>query len=115
MGDVIDLPSRAQQGMAFLEQEIRKMMSEKGESDTAIELALETLKDVYTRYGDIGKLGFEIKLPSSLTQEQSADIYQQIDHGLHILIEEHSHIINRLAAELVMTKLKLFEEQEKNT
>lgn len=115
MGNVIDLPSRAQQGMAFLEKEIRKLMAEKGESEAAVELALDTLKDVYSRYGDIGKLGFEITLPPTLTEEQSSSIYKQINDGLNILIDEHSHIINRLAAELIMTKLKLLEQQEKQS
>ena len=115
MGKVIDLPSRAQQGMNFLEIEIRKLMTAKGESEAATEIALETLKDVYSRYRDIGKLSFELKLPSSLSEQEKNNIEQQVIAGIGLLTEEHSHIINRLAAELVMTKVKLFEEQQKTS
>ncbi len=107
MGDVIDMPSRAEQGMAYLDREIRKLMLAKGESEEAIEIALQTLKDVYARYQDIGSLGFEVKLPEGLTEAQQAIIQQQIQTGIELLNEAHGHMLNRLAAELVLTKIKL--------
>ena len=113
MGDVIDLPSRAQQGMEFLETEIRKLMAARGESEAATEIALQTLKDVYSRYGEVGKHSFQIKLPPDLSEHQIQNIHAQVLAGIQLLTEEHSHIINRLAAELVMTKVKLFELETK--
>lgn len=113
MGDVIDLPSRAEQGLAFLESEIRKLMEAKGESEAAIEIALATLKDVYQRYGELGKQSLTLSLPGTLSEEEKESIRQQINEGLQLVIEHHSHMINRLAAELVITKVKLFELQQR--
>lgn len=111
MGKVIELPSKAAQGMAFLDAEIRKLMSEKGESEEAVELALSTLKDVYSRYEEIGNQGFAVKLPAQLNEEEVSDIRSQIELGIAKLTEEHRHIINLLAAELVMTKLALLKDK----
>lgn len=112
MGKVIELPSRAAQGMAYLDAEIRQLMATKGESDEAIELALDTLKDVYSRYEEIGKQRFSVKLPPELSEAQLKDIQSQIEKGITVLTEEHRHIINILAAELVITKLKLLSHEE---
>lgn len=94
--------------MSFLEDEIRKLMAEKGESEEATRIALETLKDVYSRYCDIGKKSFSLQLPPSLSEEQVQAIQEQVLDGIHLLTEEHSHMLNRLAAELVLTKIQLF-------
>jgi len=107
MGDVIDMPSRAEQGMAYLETEIRKLMQAKGESEEAIQIALETLKDVYSRYQGIGALGFEVTLPDGLSDAQTDSIRSQIQTGIELLNDAHGHLLNRLAAELVLTKIKL--------
>ncbi len=112
MGDVIDLPSRAEQGLAFLETEIRKLMTEQGESEAAIKIALQTLKDVYQRYGELGKQSFTLSLPTSMNDTDKEHIREQINQGLQMIIEHHSHMLNRLAAELVITKVKLFELQQ---
>lgn len=113
MGTVIDLPSRAEQGMEFLESEIRKLMAEKGESAEATDIALDTLKDVYSRYSDIGKQQFSLTLPASLNEDEVNAIRQQVYDGIHILNEEHSHMLNRLAAELVLTKIQLLKALNK--
>lgn len=112
MGEVIDLPSRAEQGLAYLESEIRKMMTQAGDSEEAIEIALNTLKDVYQRYGDLGQKHFTVTLPASLSDEQREAVRAQISQGLETMLTHHSHTINRLAAELVITKIKLFEYQQ---
>ncbi len=112
MGEVIDLPSRAEQGLAFLESEIRKMMTQAGDSEEAIAIALATLKDVYQRYGDLGQKSFTVTLPVELSAAQKEAIRAQIADGLDTVMTHHSHTINRLAAELVITKLKLFALQQ---
>jgi len=109
MGEVIKFPSNAQQGMAFLEEGIRELMISKGESEESITVTLNILKDVYRQYGDIGKQYFQLKLPPYIKDEHIQLISQQVTDGIQMLNKEHARIINKLASELVLTKLKLYQ------
>ena len=116
MGDVIDFPSNAQKGMTFLENGIRDLLSSKGENEESIEITLEILKDVYEKYGDIGKQSFHLKLPSYLEIEHIEFISQQVTEGVQMLNKEHAKVINKLASELILTKLHLYRlNLEKNS
>ena len=113
MGEVIKFPSNAQQGMAFLEEGIRELMISKGESEESIKITLNILKDVYRQYGDIGKQYFQLKLPPYIKDEHIQLISQQITEGIQMLNKEHAKVINKLASELVLTKLKLYQSNMK--
>jgi hypothetical protein len=108
MGDVIKFPSNAQQGLAFLEDGVRDLMLSKGENEASIEITLNILKDVYRQYGDIGQQYFQIKLPPYLKNEHIEIISQQVTDGIQMLNKEHARVINKLASELVLTKLELY-------
>lgn len=112
MGKVIEFPSKEVQGMAFLEDGIRKIMTSKGESEEAISLTLDTLKEVYSKYADMGKQNFSVKLPPYLSEEHIEIISQQITEGVQMLNKEHAKIINKLASELVLTKVELLKCKE---
>lgn len=107
MGKVIEFPSKAIQGMAFLEEGIRNIMASKGENEEAIALTLETLREVYRKYGDMGKQHFSLKLPPYISEEHIQLISQQITEGIQMLNKEHAKVINQLASELVLTKVEL--------
>jgi len=112
MGKVIKFPSKEVQGMAFLEDGIRKIMAAKGESEEAISLTLDTLKEVYSKYADMGKQNFSVKLPPYLSEEHIEIISNQITEGVQMLNKEHAKIINKLASELVLTKVELLKCKE---
>ena len=109
MGDVIKFPSNTQQGMAFLEDGIRTLLLEKGEDEALISMTINILKDVYRQYGDIGKQSFQLKLPPYLKEEHIQLISEQVTNGIQMLNKEHTSVINKLASELVLTKLKLYQ------
>jgi len=113
MGEVIKFPSNAQQGLAFLEDGVRELMLAKGENETSIEVTLKILKDVYREYGDIGRQSFQIKLPPYLKKEHIVIISQQVTDGIQMLNKEHARVINKLASELILTKLELFRYKNK--
>jgi len=113
MGDVIKFPSNAQQGMTFLEDGIRRLMLSKGENEESINITLNILKDVYQQYGDIGKQYFQLKLPPYIKDEHIQLISQQVTEGVQLLNKEHARVINKLASELVLTKLKLYQSNIK--
>ncbi len=107
MGEIIDLPSKAAQGMAFLEREIRRIMADSGETEAATNIAIQTLKEVYGRYGDFATKSFSVILPDSIKPDEQTAIQAQIEQGIALLNHEHGHLINQLAAELVLTKIQL--------
>lgn len=113
MGDVVQFPSNTQQGMKYLEDGIRELMLIRGESEEQVKITLKILKDVYSQYGDIGRQSFQLTLPSYLQIEHVKLIQLQIADGINLLNKEHASIINKLASELVLTKLKLYRLEEK--
>jgi len=113
MGEVIKFPSNAQQGMAYLEDGIRELMLSRGENEETINITMDILKDVYRQYGDIGKQYFQLKLPPYLKDEHIQLISQQVTEGIQMLNKEHARMINKLASELVLTKLKLYQSNIK--
>jgi len=113
MGKVIQFPSKAQQGKAYLEDGIRQIMDEKGESKETTDLTIATLIDVYKKYGNMGKQHFSLKLPPYLSEEHIELISQQITNGVQMLNQEHAKIINQLASELVLTKVQLQKCQQR--
>jgi len=112
MGKVIKFPSKEAQGMAYLETGINDLMALTGENADTVNITIETLKDVYRKYGNMGKQHFSLKLPPYITDEHIRLISQQITSGIQMLNEEHAKIINRLAAELVLTKVQLHQCKE---
>ncbi|MFT5717705.1 MAG: hypothetical protein ACI9T7_001903 [Oleiphilaceae bacterium] len=108
MGKVIKFPSNERQGMTFLEEGIRELMLSKGESEASINITLKILKDVYKEYGDIGKQHFELKLPSYIKEEHVQFISDQVTEGVKMLNKDHARVINKLASQLVLTKLALY-------
>jgi len=111
MSNVIQFPSRAAQGITYLENGIRKLMESKGDSEEAILLTIDTLKEVYKKYGSLGQQYLQLKLPPYLSQEHMQAITQQVSSGIQMLNQEHSKIINQLAAELALTKVQLNQYQ----
>jgi hypothetical protein len=107
MGDVIKFPSNEQQGMVFLENGIRELLLSKGESEETINITLNILKDVFQQYGNIGLQHFQLKLPPYIKDEHIQLISDQVTEGVQLLNKEHAKVINKLASELVLTKLKL--------
>lgn len=115
MSNVIQFPSKAAKGMAYLEHGIRSLMESKGESEEVIILTIKTLKEVYKKYGNLGKQHFQLKLPPYLSKDHINAITQQISNGVQMLNQEHAKIINQLAAELALTKVQLYQYQTDNT
>ena len=111
MSNVIKFPSKANQGLTYLENGIRSLMESKNESEEAIQLTIDTLKEVYRKYGNLGKQYFQLKLPPYIQQDHMKAITQQITNGVQMLNKEHSKIINQLAAELALTKVQLHQYQ----
>jgi len=112
MGKVIKFPSKEEQGMSYLEEGIRELMESKGDNDAAIDITIDTLIEVYKKYGNMGKQNFSLKLPPYIREEHIGLITQQITDGIQLLNHEHAKIINQLAAELVLTKVQLHHCQE---
>ena len=113
MGNVIKFPSNEQQGMAFLENGIRELMLSKGESKETINITLNILKDVYKEYGNIVLQHFQLILPPYIKSEHIHLISEQGTEGIQLLNKEHTRVINKLASELVLTKLKLYQTELK--
>jgi hypothetical protein len=115
MGKIIEFPSNAQQGMSFLEDGVRELMLSKGETEETIQITLKILTDVYKEYGDIGKQHFELKLPAYISKEHAQLISKQVTEGVSMLNKDHARVINKLASELVLTKLALYRLKNSNT
>ena len=111
MGDVLDFPTSRQQGLAFLEQQLRQLLIQKGADEHLIEFACEQLLDIYQRINASEQYTFSVRLPDGLAQEDRDDLQLDINTGLEGVRKENHALLVELIAQLVLAKVKLFQHE----
>jgi len=111
MAEILEFPTREKQAFAFLEEQLRQMLSAKGADDRLIEHAIASLTDVYAELQRDSDCHFEVRLPKQLSREESLHLQDDIASGIEQLRKTHHDLTLKLAARLVLTELKLFQHE----
>ena len=111
MAEILEFPTRERQAFAFLEEQLRQMLSAKGADDRLIEHAITSLTDVYAELQRDSDCHFEVRLPAQLSHDESEHLQVDIACGIEQLRKTHHDLTLRLAARLVLTELKLFQHE----
>ena len=111
MSNILEFPSPETQAYAFLETQLRDLLSSKGADETLIRFATDTLKSVYGDIVEAGEFHFRVDLPAVTTEEEAERLQQQIGHGIDTIRREHHDMMVKLASRLVLTEMKLFQER----
>lgn len=111
MGDVLEFPSRQVQGLAFLEQQVRELLSARGADEVLIDFATDSLSRSYSRLSGAEDYSFSVELPEGIDRYQREQLEQQINAGLEA-IRSHNHaLMLELLAQLVLAEVRLFQHQ----
>jgi hypothetical protein len=108
MGNVLEFPSQQAQGLAFLDRQLRQLLTAKGADEKLIEFAASRLTDVYSRINESEQYSFSINLPDGLEETQRDSLQLEINAGLEGIRKENHSLMLELVAKLVLAEVQLF-------
>ena len=111
MVDVLEFPSQEKRAFAFLERNLRALLSTKGADEALIGFALDALTSVYKELATDSDCSFSVDLPPNIEESDALRLQQQIADGVEGIRRQHHNLVLRLAARLVLTELKLFQHE----
>jgi hypothetical protein len=107
--NVIEFPSRRAQGLAFLDQQIRQLLADRGADEELIDFAADTVKRIYERSSDAENYSFSVALPDGISDGDAEALRESIREGVEHLRDENHAVVIRLIAELVMAEVRMFQ------
>jgi len=111
MGDVLEFPTSKAQGMAYLENQLRAYLLDKGADEVLIAYATEQLTSIYARIHESEHYSFSVRLPEGLTEGERSALQGEITEGLEGIRRSNHAMMLQLVAELVLAEVKLFQQQ----
>ena len=115
MARILEFPSQRAQGLAYLEEQLRQLLTSRGADADLVDFAAATVRDVYQRSIDAENYSFSLELPASTSQAEAESLRQGIQAGIEQIREENHAVIVRLIAELVLAEVKIFKQQRGDT
>ena len=111
MGKLLEFPSQQAQGLAFLERELRRLLTGKGSDEETIDFAVNSLTRIYSELNEAEKYSFSIQLPLGLEPEQAEALEAEINNGLEGIRQENHALMLKLVAQLVLAEVRLFQHE----
>jgi hypothetical protein len=111
MGNVLDFPSLQVQGLAYLDGQLRKLLASKGADQQLIDFAADQLTRTYAEFSESEQYGFSIELPAGMSGGDTSKLNSQINTGLEGIRAENHALMIKLVAQLVLTKVQLFQHE----
>lgn len=111
MGQILEFPSRRAQGLAYLERELRALLSARGADERLIEFAASQLTQTYARLSESEQHSFSVELPTSVDEEERDRLYQEINAGLDGIRAENHKLMVELIARLMLAEMRLFQHE----
>jgi hypothetical protein len=111
MGNILEFPSQQAQGLAFLDRQLRVLLEARGADDPLIDFATAQLTDIYAQLSESEQYSFTVELPESISVSEKVAIYDQINEGLEGIRQENHSLMVKLAAQLVLAELRLFQHE----
>lgn len=109
MGVVLDFPTQQSQGLAFLDRQVRQLLTERGADQELIDFAAERLTESYTRILDSAQYQLQLNLPEGLHPAQQEQLQAELLAGLETIRREKHALVLELVAELVLREVQLFQ------
>lgn len=111
MGDILDFPSQQAQGLAFLERELRALLTARGADAPLIDFAVSQLTRTYAQLSESEQYSFSVELPGSINADDRDSLQRQINSGLEGIRRENHSLMVQLIARLVLAELRLFQHE----
>ena len=97
--------------MAFLDRQLRQLLTDKGADEQLIDFAAEQLTRIYSRINESERYSFSVNLPIGLKDTERDDLQLEINAGLEGIRQENHSLMLQLVAELVLAEVRLFQQQ----
>ena len=111
MGDVLEFPSQQSRGLAYLDQQIRKLLEDRGADAQLIDFTASQLVRIYGELSEAEQYSFRITLPAGLSDRERDALQRQITEGLEGVRRENHAMLVRLVAQLVLAEVRLFQHE----
>jgi len=111
MWEVLEFPSQQAQGLAYLDRELRNLLTAKGADAPLIDFAATQLTQIYADLAESEQYSFSVELPDSLTAADRERLYQQVNAGLEGIRRENHALLLKLVARLVLAEVRLFQHE----
>jgi len=111
MGTVVEFPAQSARGIAFLETQLRQLLTAKGADEQLIDFAVKELLSSYNHLREAEQYSFAVHFPDTLTASQQQDLQDEINKGLEGIRAENHTLMLELTAQLLLTRIQLFQQQ----
>jgi hypothetical protein len=111
MGDILEFPSQQAQGLAFLDRQLRDLLTAKGADEQLVDFAASQLTKTYAQLSESEQYGFTVDLPAQLSDEERGSLYRQINTGLEGIRKENHALLVAMVAQLVLAQVRLFQHE----
>ena len=111
MGEILDFPSKRAQGLAFLDRELRALLTCRGADERLIDFAVSQLTRTYAQLSESEQYSFSIELPDAMDPRDRDSLNRQINAGLEGIRAENHSLMVQLIARLVLAELRLFQHE----
>jgi len=111
MGEILEFPSQRTQGLAFLDRQLRELLTAKGADDQLVDFAARQLTNMYAQLSESEQYSFTVELPAHLGDQESASLYHQINAGLEGMRKENHALLVKMLAQLVLAEVRLFQHE----
>jgi hypothetical protein len=111
MADILEFPSLQAQGLAFLDRELRRLLEKRGADPALIDFAATQLTDIYSEITEQEDYQLKLAMPPELSAEAVESIREQVTEGLAAISRQNHAMLVRLAAQLVMARVQLFQRE----
>jgi hypothetical protein len=105
MSNILEFPGREKQAYTYLTDQLGSLLRD----DVLIAHATELLTKVYGELKDESDFSFTVNLPSGLDIDDVQRLQEDIGTGVEALRQHHHSIVIRMAAQLLLTELALFQ------
>ena len=111
MGDILQFPWHQAQGLAFLDRQLRELLSAKGADEQLVDYAARQLTKMYVQLSQSEQYSFTVELPAQLDDKQRDTLYRQINDGLEGIRKENHALLVGMLAQLVLAQVRLFQHE----
>ncbi|MFT4614244.1 MAG: hypothetical protein ACI9NT_001388 [Bacteroidia bacterium] len=111
MGTVVEFPAQGARGIAYLETQLRQLLSAKGADEKLLEFAVEQLLTSYNHLRESERYSFSVRFPDTLTESQQQNLQDEINSGLEGIRAKNHTLLLELTAQLLLTRIQLFQQQ----
>jgi hypothetical protein len=111
MGDILEFPSQQTQGLAFLDRQLRELLTAKGADAQLVDFAARQLTKMYAQLSESEQYSFSVELPAQLEDDERDSLYRQITAGLEGIRKENHALLVKMLAQLVLAQVRLFQHE----